>query len=106
MKDKNKNERGSMEKIEKLRERQKHIAKRITQLQAASKAEERKAEAHLKIALGGAVLIALDDVNVSGTVKYYLLNKATQGIQPQGRGRELFNALLEKHRPKAESRGA
>ena len=88
-----------MNKLEKLRERQKQIAKRITQLQAANTVDERKAEAHLKIALGGAVLIALDDANVMGTFKLYLLNKAAQGIQPQGRGRELFNALLEKHRP-------
>ena len=88
-----------MNEIEKLRERQKQIAKRITQLQAASKAEERKAEAHLKIALGGAVLLALEDANVSGTFKHYLLNKAAGGIQAQGRGRELFDELLGKYRP-------
>lgn len=62
-----------MNEIEKLRERQKQITKRITQLQAASKAGERKAEAHLKIALGGAVLVALNDANVMGTFKLYLL---------------------------------
>lgn len=82
-----------MSKIEDLKAKKARIEKRISQLQIQHSAAERRAETHVKAALGGAVLGALKDPKVSATFKTYLLDMADTGIQKSGLGREKFESI-------------
>lgn len=86
-----------MSKIEDLKAKKAQIEKRISQLQIQHSAANRKAETHVKAALGGAVMIALNDVKVPNTFKKYLLDIADTGVQKTGIGREKFEALKTSH---------
>ena len=82
-----------MSKIEDLKAKKARIEKRISQLQIQHSAAERRAETHVKAALGGAVVIALNDAKVPNTFKKYLLDIADTGVQKSGLGRDKFEAL-------------
>jgi hypothetical protein len=88
-----------MSKIEDLKAKKAQIEKRISQLQIQHSVAERKAETHVKAALGGAVLVVLNDPNVSHTFKKHLLTVADSGVQISGLGREKFEALKTRHAP-------
>jgi hypothetical protein len=55
---------------------------------------ERKADNHLKLALGGAALVALRNEQVARTFKHFLLTNAASGIEKEGLGRDRYDALL------------
>lgn len=82
-----------MSKIEDLKAKKARIEKQISHLQIQHSAAERKAETHVKAALGGAVMIALNDTKIPHTFKKYLLDIADTGVQKSGLGREKFEAL-------------
>ena len=88
-----------MSKIEDLKAKKAQIEKRISQLQIQHSAAERKAETHVKAALGGAVLVVLNDPKVSHTFKKHLLDVADAGVQKAGIGRDKFEALKTSHTP-------
>lgn len=85
-----------MSKIDDLKARKAQIEKKISLLQIKNSNAERKAETHVKAALGGAVLIALNDADIDRTFKRYLLDIADTGVQKSGLGREKFEALKAK----------
>lgn len=85
-----------MSKIEDLKAKKAQIEKRISQLQIQHSVAERKAETHVKAALGGAVLVVLNDPKVSHTFKKHLLDIADAGVQKSGLGRDRFEALKVK----------
>jgi hypothetical protein len=82
-----------MSTIDELKAKKAKIEKQISQLQIQHSNAERKAETHVKAALGGAVLIALNDADIDRTFKQYLLDIADTGVQKSGLGREKFEAL-------------
>jgi hypothetical protein len=88
-----------MSKIEDLKAKKAKIEKRISQLQIQHSAAERRAETHVKAALGGAVLVVLNDPKVSHTFKKHLLDIADTGVQKVGLGRDKFEALKIRHTP-------
>jgi hypothetical protein len=88
-----------MSKIEDLKAKKAKIEKRISQLQIQHSAAERRAETHVKAALGGAVLIALNDPDIDRIFKQYLLDIADTGVQKSGLGRDKFEALKTRHAP-------
>jgi hypothetical protein len=88
-----------MSKIEDLKAKKAQIEKRISQLQIQHSVAERKAETHVKAALGGAVLVVLNDPKVSLTFKMHLLDVADTGVQKSGLGREKFEELKTHHAP-------
>ena len=91
-----------MSKIEDLKAKKAQIEKRISQLQIQHSVAERKAETHVKAALGGAVLVVLNDPKVSHTFKKHLLDVADAGVQKSGLGREKFEELKTHHTPTRE----
>jgi hypothetical protein len=88
-----------MGKIEDLKAQKARIEKQISQLRIRESNDERKADMHIKAALGGAVMIALNDTKVPHTFKKYLLDIADTGVQKSGLGREKFEALKTRHTP-------
>lgn len=92
-----------MSKIEDLKAKKAQIEKRISQLQIQHSAAERKAETHVKAALGGAVLVILNDPKVSHTFKKHLLDVADAGVQKAGLGRDKFEELKTHHAPTRDS---
>jgi DNA-binding transcriptional regulator YbjK len=76
---------------EALRVKKAKIAKQISLLKTRGQVAERKADAHVKNAIGGAVL---EIVRGKGELSVHsIFQKADGGVQPQGLGREKFNAL-------------
>lgn len=88
-----------MSKIDDLKAKKAQIEKRISHLQIQYSNAERKAETHVKAALGGAVLVALNDPDIDRIFKQYLLEVADAGVQKSGLGREKFEALKTRHTP-------
>lgn len=88
-----------MSKIEDLKAKKAKIEKQISQLQIQHSNAERKAETHVKAALGGAVMIALKDPDIDRIFKQYLLEVADTGVQKSGLGREKFELLKTHHAP-------
>lgn len=88
-----------MSKIEDLKAKKAKIEKQISHLQIQHSNADRKAETHVKAALGGAVLVVLNDPNVSHTFKKHLLDVADAGVQKSGLGRDKFEALKTSHKP-------
>lgn len=87
------------EKIENLKAKKAQIEKQISLWNLQNSNAERKAETHVKAALGGAVLIALNDADIDRTIKRYLLDIADTGVQKSGLGREKFELLKTRHTP-------
>jgi hypothetical protein len=83
----------TLAQIEALVEKQLSIAKAIAQAKKDLRGEDRKAEDHVKLVLGGAVLSFFEHENCPATIRHFILTKADQGVQKQGLGREKFEAL-------------
>jgi hypothetical protein len=88
-----------MATLEQLEAKKAALEKRIAQTKARQSGLERRADTHLKAALGGAVLIALNNPQISHTLKAYLLNAAEGGVQKQGVARARFEELKARHTP-------
>ena len=83
-----------MGKIEDLKAKKAQIDKKISQLQTQYSNDERKADTHLKSALGGAVLTICRNKTLSLNFEN-ILKIADGGVQKVGLGREKFEALKE-----------
>jgi hypothetical protein len=95
-----------MATLEQLEAKKAALQKRIAQTKARQSGLERRADTHLKAALGGAVLIALNNPQISHTLKVYLLNAAEGGIQKQGVARARFEELKARHTPSPSQNSA
>ncbi len=85
-----------MATLEQLKAKKAALEKRIAQAKSRQSGIERRADTHLKAALGGAVLIALDNPQIVNTFKLYLLNAADKGVQKSGLARQNFEKLKQK----------
>jgi hypothetical protein len=81
----------TLAQIEALEARRAKLAQSISQAKQNLHKGERKAEDHVKLALGGAVIALLE--TLPATPRHAILTKADQGVQKQGLGREKFEAL-------------
>lgn len=82
------------EEIKAMKERQAKLAKRIKQAESRVNGEARKADTHIKAALGGEVLRTLfDEASNSDEVGalLQLIARADSAITKDGLARELFN---------------
>jgi hypothetical protein len=80
-------------KMEKLLEVKARLEKALAFEKAKQLGVERKADAHLKAAIGGGVLAGFEDPRMTHGMKAYLLGKAEAGVQKVGLAREKFEAL-------------
>jgi hypothetical protein len=80
----------SRTKLEKLLDVKQRLERALAFEKAKQLGVERKADAHLKAAIGGAVLGMTD---IPKTIRYAILAKADAGIQKTGLAREKFEAL-------------
>ncbi len=92
----------TLAKIQELEKRRAEVAKQISAAKKSLRDEERDADKHVKIALGGAVLAFFGQENCPATIRHFILTKADQGIQKQGLGREKFEALKARFTKRAE----
>ncbi len=83
----------TLAQIEALEKRKAKIAQTISAVRKDLRGEKKRAENHVKIALGGAVLAFFEHENCPHTIRHVILTKADQGVQKQGLGREKFEAL-------------
>lgn len=83
----------TLAQIEELEKRRAEMAKQISAAKKSLRKEDREADNHVKIALGGAALAFFAQENCPATIRHFLLTKADQGVQKQGLGREKFEAL-------------
>ena len=90
--------------IEELEKRRAAVAKQISAAKKSLRNEERDADKHVKIALGGAVLAFFDQENCPATIRHVILTKADQGVQKQGLGREKFEALKARFKKAEEQK--
>ena len=86
-----------MATLEQLEAKKAALEKRIAQTKARQSGLERRADTHLKAALGGAVLIALDNPKLPHTIKTYLIKVAEGGVQKQGLARVRFEELKARY---------
>jgi CHASE1-domain containing sensor protein len=92
----------TLAQIEALEARRAKLAQSISQAKQNLHKGERKAEDHVKLALGGAVLAFFGQENCPATIRHFILTKADQGVQKQGLGREKFEALKARFTRKSE----
>ena len=85
--------------LEQLKAKKAALEKRIAAAASKLKLDIRRADTHLKAALGGAVLIALANPNFSSVFKIYLLQTANQGVQKAGLARARFERLQAQYVP-------
>jgi hypothetical protein len=88
--DEKKPKEDSRTKLEKLLDLKKRLEGALAREKSKQLGEGRKADAHLKAAIGGAVLGMTD---IPKTIRYAILAKADAGIQKEGLAREKFEAL-------------
>jgi len=88
--------------IEELEKRKASLAKSISEAKKDLRGEKMKAENHVKVAIGGAVIALID--NLPATVRHAILTGADQGIQKQGLGREIFEALKARFKKTEEQK--
>jgi hypothetical protein len=87
----------SRTKLEKLLDMKQRLEQALAFEKSKQLGEGRKADAHLKAAIGGGVLAAFEnDPKMSTALKVYLLGKAEAGVQKEGLAREKFEALKAK----------
>lgn len=83
----------TLAKIQELEKRRAEMAKKISEAKKNLVKAERKADTHMKAAIGGAMIAFFDHENCPATIRHFILTKADQGIEKQGLGREKFEAL-------------
>lgn len=88
-----------MTSLDQLKARKALLEARIAKTKARESATQRRADLHLKAALGGSVLIALDNPKMPATIKIYLLRQAENGLQKTGLARQRFETLKAKLTP-------
>jgi hypothetical protein len=88
-----------MPTLEQLKARKALLEARITKTKVKQAMAHRRADLHLKAALGGGVLIALANSQLPHTFKAYLLKVADGGVQKQGLARVRFEELKARHVP-------
>ena len=79
------------EKIDKLVARQQQITKVVVKAKLKLKDDERKADVHVKLVLGAALLKVLKTLPVE--IQDQILTEMDSKIQKSGLGREKFEAL-------------
>lgn len=94
----------TLAQIQELEKRRAEVAKQISAAKKSLRDEERDADKHVKIALGGAVLAFFGLENCPATIRHFILTKADQGIQKQGLGREKFEALKARFKKTEEQK--
>lgn len=94
----------TLAQIEELEKRRAAVAKQISAAKKNLRNEERDADKHVKIALGGAVLVLFAQENCPATIRHFLLTKADQGVQKQGLGREKFETLKTRFKKNEEQK--
>lgn len=94
----------TLAQIEALVEKQLSIAKAIAQAKKDLRGENRRAEDHVKLVLGAAVLAFFEHENCPHTIRHFILTKADQGVQKQGLGREKFEALKARFKKPEEQK--
>ncbi len=92
----------TLAQIEELEKRRAVMAKQISEAKKSLVKAERKADAHMKAAIGGAVIAFFDQENCPATIRHFILTKADQGVGKQGLGREKFEALKARFTKKPE----
>lgn len=88
-----------MPSLEQLKARKALLEARIAKTKAKQTSANRRADLHLKAALGGGVLLALANPQLPHTYKAYLLRAAEGGVQKQGLARVRFDELKARHIP-------
>lgn len=88
-----------MPTLEQLKARKAMLEARIAKTKVKQAMAHRRADLHLKAALGGGVLIALANAQLPHTFKAYLLKVAEGGVQKQGLARVRFDELKARHVP-------
>ncbi len=81
----------TLAQIQELEKRRAAVAKQISTAKKSLREEKKSAELHMKAAIGGAVIALL--ATLPATIRHAILTAADQGIQKQGLGREMFEAL-------------
>jgi hypothetical protein len=89
-------------RIQELEKRRAEVAKQISEAKKSLVKAERKADTHMKAAIGGAMIAFFDQENCPETIRHFILTKADQGIEKQGLGREKFEALKARFVKKVE----
>lgn len=98
-----KSKEDSRTKLEKLLDMKQRLEQALAFEKAKQLGVERKADAHIKAAIGGAVLGMTE---LPKTMRYAILAKADAGIQKEGLAREKFEALkagVEKEKATAQA---
>jgi hypothetical protein len=85
-----------MTTLDQLKTRKALLEARIAKTKARENATQRRADLHLKAALGGSVLIALDNPKMPVPIKIYLLRQAESGLQKTGLARQRYENLKAK----------
>jgi hypothetical protein len=94
----------TLAQIEALEKRKAKIAQTISAVKKDLRGEKKKAEDHVKLALGGAVLAFFEHENCPHTIRHVILTKADQGVQKQGLGREKFEDLKARFKKTEEQK--
>ena len=81
----------TLTQIQELETRRAKIAQAISKAKKSLHGQEKAAETHVKAAIGGAVIALL--ATLPATIRHAILTAADQGVQKQGLGREMFEAL-------------
>ena len=83
--------------LETIKRKKQALEKRAADLKKKQSTAERKADRHLKIAVGASVLSRMNDAGIPESVKAWILKISDSAVQKQGLARERFDALKSAH---------
>lgn len=88
-------------KLKDLLEKNERTRKQIHALKLKLDVSKRKSDNHLKLALGGALLLHLEQkaINLTGDTKA-VFDYASLGLEKEGIARDRYNAIIEMYKPK------
>lgn len=88
------------EKKAKLQAQREALRRKLLALENKKRGDERKADTHLKAAIGGAILKAIANKAIKTEGALWVLKLADEGLKKEGLARDRFNELMNQLTPK------
>lgn len=84
-------------RLKRIADKRKALNEKIARLKSEQSEVNRKANNHIKLAIGSALLAFMEQENTKQEFKTFVLKLSDRAVQKEGAGREKFEELKKRH---------
>lgn len=91
------------EQKKEIQDKREALRRKLLALENKKRGDDRKADTHLKAAIGGAIIKAIQSNTIKVEGALWVLKLADEGLKKEGLARDRYNELLARLTPKKQA---